>query len=121
MTMLSELFDDLRSGALTRGHILTSTRYIVGDVRRRLGGDVAIPTKEDWLQTAQWASDMSLRYRDLAYVSALILHERHGVSERELAAALGWNRTTLRKNLNEENTQRLASDLSRSLASEGVF
>ena len=118
MTVLDALLLRLRSGSLNRGRVQLETRFALS---RKHATDTLPLTTEHCMSAAIAAAEMSVRYRDLASALAVMLEDERGVSERELASALGWNRTTLRKRIRDESTRNLAKDISTVLHTEHVL
>lgn len=118
MSILDTLILRLRGGSLHRKRLLLEVQYALSGVRP---SDALPLTREHLLQSATSAADMAVRYRDLAAALAVVARDKYGISERELSAALGWNRTTLRSKLREGNTEALAKDLYEVLHQRGVL
>lgn len=118
MSVLDTLLVQLRRGSLKRDRLLLETRFALSRIRPT---DTLPLSKDEFMEAATSAAEMSVRYRDLASALAIVLEESHDVSERELAAALGWNRTTLRKRIRDGKTRALANDITTVLLAEHVL
>lgn len=118
MSVLDTLLVQLRRGSLKRDRLLLETRFALSRIRPT---DTLPLSRNEFMEAAVAAAEMSVRYRDLAAALAVVLEDTHDVSERELATALGWNRTTLRKRIRDSKARALAEDISTVLRAEHVL